>query len=311
MLGVKPTCSGGAQVATPEPDHAVPAVDKNPRVSNESTAGSIRNVIQAGAIHGGLHIHAPAHHVVPRRLPPPPGALVGRTAELDVLDEVLAAPVRATPSPPDGQGVTICAIGGAAGIGKTWLALHWAHRNIHRFPDGQLFVDLHGFGSTGQPVEPLTAVGGFLDALGVDPVHSSADPNAQAALYRREVAGKRMLIVLDNAATADQVEPLLPGTATCTVLVTGRRKLDSLIDRYGARHLHLDTLSHQAATSAPPEHRIEPVPHLPSAVQHITASGQGSVAAGAMFGNVTHYHLPDTRMPSGPMDAGDGTGQHQ
>jgi hypothetical protein len=298
-------------VATPEPDRVVPVADKSPQVSNESTAGSIHNVIQAGVIHGGLHIHAPTHHVVPRRLPPPPGAFVGRSAELDVLDEVLAAPVRATPSSQDGQGVAICAISGAGGIGKTWLALHWAHRNIHRFPDGQLFVDLRGFSSTGRPVEPLTAVGGFLDALGVDPVHSSADPEAQAARYRREVAGKRMLIVLDNAATADQVEPLFPGTATCTVLVTGRRRLDSLIERYGAHHLHLDTLSHQAATSAlPPEHRIEPVPHPPPAVQHITASGQGSVATGAMFGNVTHYHLPATRMPA-PMDAGDGTGQHQ
>ncbi|MFD9738385.1 BTAD domain-containing putative transcriptional regulator [Umezawaea sp. NPDC059074] len=174
---------------------------------------------------------------VPRQLPAPPPSFVGRGDELDRLDSALDAPAT----------VVISAIAGAGGIGKTWLALHWAHRNAHRFPDGQLFVDLHGFGPDTEPLDPATAVRGFLDALGADPGGLPADPDARAARYRSLVAGKRMLVVLDNAATSEQVLPLLPGSPTCTVLVTGRGALPSLIDRYGARHLHLGVLARDEA----------------------------------------------------------------
>ncbi|WP_407690763.1 ATP-binding protein [Saccharothrix syringae] len=176
----------------------------------------------------------------PRQLPAPPVPFVGREEHLADLDRVLTAA-------DDGSAVLISALGGAGGIGKTWLALHWAHRNAHRFPDGQLFVDLRGFSPDGQPLHPAAAVRGFLDAFGVDPGRLPTDLDAQAALYRGLVAGKRVLVVLDNAATADQVVPLLPGTRTCTVLVTGRTTLSSLIDRYGARHLHLDVLTRDEA----------------------------------------------------------------
>ncbi|MGW6442730.1 BTAD domain-containing putative transcriptional regulator [Lentzea sp. NPDC055074] len=168
----------------------------------------------------------------PRQLPAPPTAFVGRDEELEHLHRALVASEEATT-------VVISVLAGAGGIGKTWLVLHWAHRHAHRFPDGQLFVDLRGFDPLGDPVDPAVAVRGFLDALGADPDRIPADLDAQAALYRSLVAEKRMLIVLDNAATSDQVVPLLPGTPTCTVLVTSRRKLASLIDRHGARHLTL------------------------------------------------------------------------
>ncbi|NKE62110.1 AfsR/SARP family transcriptional regulator, partial [Lentzea sp. PSKA42] len=179
---------------------------------------------------------------VSRQLPIAPRSFTGRT---DELAELTAAMDSSTAG--HGATVLVSAIGGAGGIGKTWLALHWAHQNAHHFPDGQLFVDLHGFSPTDRPVEPDDAVRGFLTALGVAPDRVPDELDAKAALYRSLVAGKRMLVVLDNAATTDQVVPLLPGSPTCAVLVTGRNKLASLIDRYGARHLQLDVLTDDEA----------------------------------------------------------------
>jgi tetratricopeptide (TPR) repeat protein len=175
----------------------------------------------------------------PRQLPGAPARFVGREDYLTDLDHALTAA--------RGTAVLISALGGAGGIGKTWLALQWAHRHTDRFPDGQLFVDLRGFSPDSPPLPPAAAVRGFLDALGVDPGSLPVDLDAQAALYRSLVADRRMLIVLDNAATTDQVVPLLPGTPACTVLVTSRTKLASLIDRHGAHHLQLDVLSHEEA----------------------------------------------------------------
>jgi tetratricopeptide (TPR) repeat protein len=182
--------------------------------------------------------------VAPRQLPGAPATFVGREEYLGALDQALTS-VDGNPSA--GAAVVISALGGAGGIGKTWLALHWAHRHTDLFPDGQLFVDLRGFSPDSRPLDPAVAVRGFLDALGVDPGRLPVDLDAQAALYRSLVSGKRMLIVLDNAATADQVVPLLPGSPTCTVLVTGRTRLASLIDRHGARHVQMDILSREEA----------------------------------------------------------------
>ncbi|HWO62419.1 MAG TPA: BTAD domain-containing putative transcriptional regulator, partial [Umezawaea sp.] len=198
----------------------------------------------AAAINGGTAVEA--KYPVPRQLPAPPRWFTGRSAELGRLDLALDAEpdedFSTGSSSRAAATVVISAIGGAGGIGKTWLALAWAHLNLERFPDGQLFVDLHGFSPAADPLEAAVAIRGFLDALGVDPGRIPADLDAQAALYRSLVAGRRMLVVLDNAAAAEQVIPLLPGSPTCTVLVTGRRRLASLIDRHGARHVPLDVL---------------------------------------------------------------------
>lgn len=173
--------------------------------------------------------------MIPRQLLASPPHFVGRTDELATLTADLDDTAGGT--------VVISAIAGAGGIGKTALALHWAHHNLRRFPDGQLFVDLQGFSPAGEPVDPAVAIRGFLAALGVDPGQLPADLPAQAALYRSLVAGRRLLIVLDNAADAGQVVPLLPGSDTCRVIVTSRRGLTSLVTRHGAHHLPIDILS--------------------------------------------------------------------
>ncbi|GAB2974754.1 BTAD domain-containing putative transcriptional regulator [Saccharothrix stipae] len=182
--------------------------------------------------------------VMPRQLPGAPAMFVGREEYLAVLDRALTP---ADGAPGTDRAAVVSALGGAGGIGKTWLALHWAHRQVDQFPDGQLFVDLRGFSPDSPPLDPAVAVRGFLDALGVGPDRLPVGLDTQTALYRSLIAGRRMLIVLDNAATADQVIPLLPGTPTCMALITGRSSLASLIERHGARHLQLDILSLEEA----------------------------------------------------------------
>jgi DNA-binding SARP family transcriptional activator/tetratricopeptide (TPR) repeat protein len=177
---------------------------------------------------------ATARRPVPHQLPALPGRLVGRATELAHLD----GPVDA---------VTMSAIVGTGGIGKSWLALHWAHQNLDRFLDGELHVDLRGFDPVDPPMSPATAVRGFLDALGVAPAAIPADRDAQVGLYRSLVAGKRMLIVLDNARDTDQVTPLLPGSPSCTVLITSRHQLGGLVATHRAQILNLDVLSEPEA----------------------------------------------------------------
>ncbi|MBF9130517.1 hypothetical protein I0C86_16335 [Plantactinospora sp. S1510] len=171
---------------------------------------------------------------VPAQLPPKLSVFVGRDPELDQLDAALL-PGRDEPT-----GVLIAVVSGTAGVGKTTLAVHWAHRQADRFPDGQLHVDLRGFEPTGSVLEPARALRGFLTALGVPPQRIPAELVEQAALYRSLLTGRRMLIMLDNAADAEQVHPLLPGSPGCAVIVTSRNRLSGLVATAGARPLLLD-----------------------------------------------------------------------
>jgi tetratricopeptide (TPR) repeat protein/transcriptional regulator with XRE-family HTH domain len=170
----------------------------------------------------------PAPYERPHQLPAPPSAFIGRAAELADLDRV-----------GDTSTVVITAIDGMAGIGKTALAVHTAHRLADRYPDGQLFVDLHGYTQGMAPLLPGEALDRMLRALGVAGDRIPADLDERAGLYRSRLADRRMLILLDNAATEAQVAPLLPGTAGCLVLVTSRRRLTGLDQTHT---ISLDTL---------------------------------------------------------------------
>jgi DNA-binding SARP family transcriptional activator len=184
--------------------------------------------------------HAPEPRVVPHQLPPPSMHFVGRATQVRHLDAHLDA---ASGAPL----MVISAIGGTAGIGKTALALHWGHLHTDRFPDGQLYVNLRGFDPAGTPLPPMTAMRGFLAALGVPTQNVPADPDEQVALYRSHLAGRRMLVVLDNARDAEQVRPLLPGAPGCLVLVTSRDQLAGLVALDGAVPLTLDLLTQDEA----------------------------------------------------------------
>jgi hypothetical protein len=133
-------------------------------------------------------------------------------------------------------------------LGKTALAVHWAHRVSERFPDGQLYVNLRGY-DPGQPMSAAEALAGFLRALGVPGQDIPVDVAERSARFRSLLAGKRMLVLLDNAGAVEQVRPLLPGTPTCAVLVTSRDSLAGLVARDGARRSDLDMLSQGEAVA--------------------------------------------------------------
>ncbi|MGH3155667.1 MAG: helix-turn-helix domain-containing protein, partial [Streptosporangiaceae bacterium] len=178
---------------------------------------------------------------VPRELPADVAAFTGRTAELAALDALLPQPEHPTPgSTPDGP-VVISAVSGTAGAGKTALAVHWAHRAAAHFPDGQLYVNLRGYDPE-QPVLATEALEGFLSALGTAGPDIPPAEAARSARYRSLLTGRQVLVVLDNAATEEQVRPLLPGSPSVLVVVTSRDSLPGLVARDGARRLDLDLL---------------------------------------------------------------------
>jgi DNA-binding SARP family transcriptional activator/Tfp pilus assembly protein PilF len=175
----------------------------------------------------------------PAQLPAATGAFTGRVRHLKWLDELLSAA-------PEGAAVGV--VSGTAGIGKTALAVHWAHRVREQFADGQLYVNLRGYAQA-PPMPPIEALAGFLLALGVRADRVPVDLEPAAALYRTLLAGKRMLVLLDNARSAEQVRPLLPGGSGCLALVTGRDQLAGLVVSDGAAHLSLDLLEPDEANA--------------------------------------------------------------
>jgi tetratricopeptide (TPR) repeat protein len=175
--------------------------------------------VQAGAIHGGVHLHGSAavRPPIPRQLPPPPHGFTNRGAELATLNEILA-----------NRSAGIVVLTGPGGVGKTALATNWAYRVKDRFPGGQLYIDLGGF-SAGPPVHPAEAIGSFVRALGVPPDDLPVNLAEQVTLYRSVTAERSLLVILDNAYSAAQVRVLVPAASSAMVVVTSRNRLMGLV----------------------------------------------------------------------------------
>jgi DNA-binding SARP family transcriptional activator len=243
--GTSPGAAGGLAAAGMLADLVVPADPGGPAdTGGPADPGGPADTALPGAEAAGagkpaLAVTAASRPgpVVPRQLPAAPAHFAGRAFELKALSE-LAAHAAST----GGQGL-IWVIDGTAGVGKTVLAVHWAHQAAGDFRDGQLYVNLRGFGPSGSPLLPEEALRGMLSALQVPSGLIPDSVDAQAALYRSTLAGRRMLILLDNARDAEQVRPLLPGHAGCAVLVTSRSQLTGLVAAEGAHPLSLDVLS--------------------------------------------------------------------
>jgi DNA-binding SARP family transcriptional activator/tetratricopeptide (TPR) repeat protein len=216
-----------------------PGPDRLDRPPLAMSAAAVEILQANGNPHLTVHRNKAAS-VVPRQLPAAPWYFTGRQRELRLLSEWLNG--AASASEP-----AILTIGGTAGLGKTALALKWAHQVQRHFPDGQLYVNLRGFDASPTPLTPAEAISGFLESLGVAPGHTSTRLDARAGLYRSRLAGRRMLIVLDNARDEAQVRPLLPGSPGCVVLVTGRSDFAGLVATEGARPLMLDILTEPEA----------------------------------------------------------------
>jgi DNA-binding SARP family transcriptional activator/tetratricopeptide (TPR) repeat protein len=272
----------------------------------DAAARDAAGVSPTATVPTAAEVTRPARRVVPRQLPAAVGCFTGRTAELVALDRLLDRMTEAgRPAPsedPAAEGkasstgaTMITAISGTAGVGKTALAVNWAHQVAGRFPDGQLYVNLRGFDPSGVPVTPGEAIRRFFDTLRVAPELVPATLDAQAALFRSLLTDQRMLILLDNARDADQVRPLLPGSAGCLVLITSRSELAGLVAAEGAQPIFLDALTTTEAL-AMLSHRIgaERVTREPKAVEELITWCARLPLALAVAGAraATHPNLP-------------------
>ncbi|WP_254392332.1 AfsR/SARP family transcriptional regulator [Streptomyces buecherae] len=246
--GSYPPADGGPAGAAYPPAEAYPPAPQPPGEGagavgpgGSGGSGSAVGAGQPGAYPPGGGDGARAGASAPWLLPRPPTRFRGRQAEL----EALSALVR-TPAPGEAP---IALITGPAGVGKTAFAVHWAHQHAAAYPDGLLFADLRGFGER-EEAPPVEVLRDFLLALGTPPDRIPGSPESAAALYRSRVAGRRLLVVLDNARSSAQVRPLLPGggqgaDSACVTLVTSRSRLDGLVATDAARPVPLQALTPQ------------------------------------------------------------------
>lgn len=229
-------------------------------VSNQVSGTVAGSVVQAGVIQGGVHVHeAATPRAVPYQLPGAAREFVNRTHQLGAMTRWLI------PAPHGPSNVVVSVIDGTAGVGKTALAVHWAHSVRDHFPDGQLYVNLRGFDPTGIPLESAEALQVLLEGLGVPPDRVPTSTGSRAALYRSLLSDRRVLVVLDNAAETTQVELLLPGAVLCATIVTSRNRLDGLTVHYRASRIALDVLTSTHAGELMAKHlgvdRLAAEPH--------------------------------------------------
>ncbi|MFC8710867.1 ATP-binding protein [Streptomyces sp. NPDC057197] len=185
---------------------------------------------------------------VPQQLPPDLTVFRGRAETLAAVGDLGERVAAGGGHGGHGAHVVVSAIGGMAGVGKTTLAVHWAHQVADRFPDGQLYVNLRGFEDSA-PLDPGEALGGFLSALGVPSGDIPSGTEERAAVFRERTGSLRLIVVLDNARDAEQVRPLLPGSAGCLTITTSRNQLSGLAAREGATLVGLDVWSREEAVA--------------------------------------------------------------
>ncbi|UKD58264.1 NB-ARC domain-containing protein [Amycolatopsis sp. FU40] len=202
-------------------------------------AGTAQKVVQAGTVFGGIRIDTSKVPLLPapNQLPATVAHFTGREADLRQLHSLLPDDDAHEPAT-----LLISAIAGMAGVGKTTLATYWAHRIRDRYPNGALYVNLQGY-SNEKVADPGPVLGSFLRALNVPDAEIPADVASRAALFRSLLTERRVLVLLDNAATPEQIRPLLPGSPSSLVIVTSRSRLSGLIARNGARPIFLGLLS--------------------------------------------------------------------
>jgi tetratricopeptide (TPR) repeat protein len=221
------------------PDRETGPRDREPvdgQVANTFDGIAEGSVVQVGSVSGDINVHVARRPLlVPMQLPAGNPRFVGRVEELTRLAEMYAS--RAEPSKRRGQSLIV--IEGMAGVGKTSLAVDWAHSMADEFPDGQLYLNLRGFDPSLPPLAPQDAISELLDSLGIAPGDVPATYDAQESLYRTLLAQRRMLLLLDNARSADQVRPLVPGGASTLLVVTSRNELPGLVSALGAFTLKL------------------------------------------------------------------------
>ncbi|WP_165977029.1 AfsR/SARP family transcriptional regulator [Nonomuraea diastatica] len=223
--------TSAAQPGTPTTQPRTPATPPGMTATQPGTSTA-----QPGTSGGQADQPPLAVTVRPAQLPPAVSAFVGRTPLIRMLDRLTR---------PDRDGLPVAVISGAAGVGKTSLALRWAHEVASRFPDGQLFTNLHGYDRDRRSAEPSAVLERLLRALGVPGKAVPPALEERTALFRSTLDGKQVLVLLDNAESAAQVRPLLPGTPGCCVIVTSRRRLEGLTVSHGALQVPLDVLTEQ------------------------------------------------------------------
>jgi tetratricopeptide (TPR) repeat protein len=211
------------------------------------------DVVQARDVSGGVHFHGSkddpqSPQVIPRQLPADVSSFVDRKSEIRALDRLISGRPKSSSTAARPLPVAVVVITGSAGVGKTALALHWAHRIRDRFPDGEIYANLRGYDS-GPPSTAEVVLDRILRDLSVPASRIPAELDGRAALFRSLVAERRVLIVLDNVADVSQVRPIIPGAPGPLLVITSRSQLPGLAIRDGAQSVRLDILQESDAVA--------------------------------------------------------------